>query len=215
MKSMAMQCESKIFCVGFGKTGTTSLEAFFSSLGFQTGDQAGGELLLQEWAVRNFTPIISLARSAQFFQDAPFNYPFTFQAMDMTFPNSKFILSVRDNSEQWYRSLTRFHTKIIGKGTLPTVDDLGECLYRYKGWMLEAFRLAYDVSDEEPYAKEKVIRAYERHNDEVKRYFRYRKESLLVVKVSDESAARQIMEFVGLQYRGEQMPHLNRSDEAA
>ena len=203
--------ESKIFCIGAGKTGTTSLESFFRSLGFRVGDQAKGELLVHEWAVRNFAPIIALAEAAQFFQDIPFSCPFTFQAMDTAFPGSKFILSVRDDAEEWFASVTRFHTKIIGKGRLPTADDLKEFPYRYKGWLWEAVKVIYGVSEEEPYRKDFLIDWYTRHNDEVKRYFAYRRDSLLVVNVSDQRAAEQLMTFVGLPYKGEQMPHLNPS----
>src|SRR4051812_30592485 len=119
MDTQARLAGPKIFCVGAGRTGTTSLGSFFASLGFRVGDQPTGELLLHAWAGRDFTPIISLANSAQVFQDFPFNCPFTFQAMDMAFPNSKFILSIRDNSEQWYTSLTRFHIRLFGSGRLP------------------------------------------------------------------------------------------------
>lgn len=203
--------EAKIFCIGAGKTGTTSLESFFRSLGFPVGDQATGELLLPQWAVRNFAPIISLAESARFFQDIPFSCPFTFQAMDMAFPGSKFILSVRDDPEQWYGSVVRFHTKIIGKGRLPTADDLREFPYRYKGWLWEALEVVYGVSEEEPYRKDILIDWYTRHNDEVKRYFIGRGESLLIVNISDKTAAQRIVEFLGLPYGGEQMPYLNRS----
>lgn len=211
--SHASTHEAKIFCVGAGRTGTTSLESFFRSLGFRVGSQAKGELCLKDWAARNFAPIVSLACSAQFFQDMPFNCPFTFQAMDMAFPGSKFILSVRDDPEQWYTSLTRYHTKAIGKGRLPTADDLSEFPYRYKGWILEALKLVYGVTHEEPYRKETLISAYQRHNEEVKKYFRHRSESLLVVNLSDTSAAQQIVEFVGLTYHGELIPHLNRSND--
>jgi hypothetical protein len=211
MSSEASVSESKIFCIGAGKTGTTSLESFFRSLGFRVGDQISGELLLQEWAVRNFAPVISLAESAQFFQDIPFSCPFTFQAMDMAFPGSRFILSVRDDPEQWYGSVVRFHTQIIGKGRLPTADDLREFPYRYKGWLWEALKVVYGVSEEEPYQKDILIDGYSRHNAEVTRYFANRRESLLVVNVADPTAAQRIVEFVGLPYNGEQMPHLNRS----
>ncbi|HEY5073294.1 MAG TPA: sulfotransferase [Pyrinomonadaceae bacterium] len=213
MDGPAKLCGPKIFCIGAGKTGTTSLESLFKSLGFHVGDQERGELLLKEWATRNFAPIVSLGASAQFFQDMPFNCPFTFQAMDMAFPNSKFILSVRDDGEQWFGSLIRFHTKLIGKGRLPTAEDLRVFPYRYAGWILEALKLVYGVTDEEPYRKETLITAYERHNDEVKRYFRYRSESLLVINISDKGAAERIIEFVGLDYHDELMPHLNRSDD--
>lgn len=215
MSGQATRTESKIFCIGAGKTGTTSLESFFRALGFRVGDQAAGELLLHAWAVRDFAPIIALAESAQFFQDIPFSCPFTFQAMDIAFPSSKFILSVRDDPEQWFGSVIRFHTQIIGKGRLPTAGDLKEFPYRHKGWLWEALEVVYGVAEEEPYRKDFLIDWYIRHNDEAKRYFAHRGESLLVVNVSDRTAPQQLMEFVGLTYNGEQMPHLNRTSDTA
>lgn len=202
---------AKVFCVGFGKTGTTSLEAFFNSLGFMVGDQAAGELLLGDWAVRNFEPIIALARTAEFFQDFPFSAPYTFQALDMAFPNSRFILTMRDDSEQWFQSLIRFHTQLIGKGRIPTADDLREFPYRYKGWILEAVQLLFRTRTEDIYNKDALIGAYEHHNASVKSYFAFRLDSLLAVNLTDPSTARAICEFAGVTYDGQPLPHLNRT----
>jgi hypothetical protein len=114
---------TRFFCVGANKTGTTSLTAFFENLGFVIGSQTAGETLLRDYAVRNFRPIIELARTAAFFQDVPFSCPLTFQALDAAFPGSKFILSVRNDADQWCDSLIRFHAKLIGKGRTPTAQD--------------------------------------------------------------------------------------------
>jgi len=88
----------KVFCIGANKTGTTSLAMFFRSINYKVGNQEEGELLLKEWSIRNFGPIIELAKTADFFQDIPFSCPYTYQALDMAFPAAKFILSVRDSS---------------------------------------------------------------------------------------------------------------------
>jgi hypothetical protein len=206
-----MQATTKIFCIGANKTGTTSLEAFFKSLGFVLGDQAKGELLIRDWAARNFAPIVELARTAQVFQDIPFSLPFTYVALDETFHGAKFILSVRDDAEQWYRSLTRFHANVIGKGHLPTAADLKECPYRHRGYLFEAMRVIYGISAEEPYEKSRLIAQYENHNRAVADYFRQRPDSLLTLNLSRENAAAKIMNFLKLPYSGELMPHLNRS----
>jgi Sulfotransferase domain len=202
----------KIFCIGAGKTGTTSLGLFLQELGFRLGDQAAGELLLREWAARRFEPVIGLARTAQAFQDMPFNCPLTFQAMDAAFPGSKFVLSVRDDPEQWYRSLTRFHTKLIGKGRLPTAEDLKDFPYRYKGWILEALCLVYGVSETDPYEKDRLIAAYQNHNRTVEEFFRLREDSFLKINLSSVRAARTVAEFLDIPYQGQKMPHSNRSD---
>jgi Sulfotransferase domain len=206
-----MKTAAKVFCIGSNKTGTTSLEAFLKSLGFALGDQAAGELLVHDWAVRNFEPIIALARSAEAHQDIPFSLPFTFIALDQAFPGSKFILSVRNDAEQWYHSLTGYHEMVIGKGRRPTADDLKDCPYRYKGWLFEVMQLIYGVSEQAPYEKSLLITQYENHNRTVAEYFRSRPESLLIVNLEEENAAERIMDFLSLPYAGETMPHLNRS----
>jgi hypothetical protein len=200
----------KIFCIGAGKTGTTSLESFFRSLGYRVGEQAKGELLLKSWADGRFEPIIDLCHTAQVFQDMPFNCPGTFRELDQAFPHSKFILSVRD-SAHWYASLTRFHTAIVGSGNLPTRRELKAFPYCYEGWILDALTLVYGVTEDNPYCKQVLIDAYERHNAEVQRYFEQRREALLVVDLSESDTARRIMEFTGHAYRGERMPHENRA----
>lgn len=201
----------KIFCIGPGKTGTTSLAAFFEGLGLAVGDQPTGELLVQEWAKRNFAPIIAFAQSAQVFHDIPFSLPFTFQALDQAYPGSKFILSVRHDAEEWYGSLTRFATKLVGKGRLPTGEDLKAFSYHQAGWVLEAAKLIYDVCERDPFKKAPLIKAYERHIDMVTHYFRHRRESLLTINVAAADAAERITAFLQRPYRGEIMPHLNRT----
>ena len=203
--------KAKIFCVGMGKTGTTSLEAFFRDLGFTLGNQHKGEDLLEDWAIRNFTPIVAFARSAQVFQDIPFCLPFTYAFLDRAYPDSKFILSVRDDVEQWYESLIRFISGLVGKGRLPTADDLGEFVYRHKGWPLHSVKLIYGVSDENPFDKAQLTRVYESHNAAVQEYFRHRPGALLTINLREQDAAQRVVEFLGLPYGGETMPHLNRS----
>ena len=63
-----------------------------------------------------------MAKTAQFFQDAPFSYLYIF--MDGALPNRKFILTVPDKEEEGYNSLIRFHGKLLGNGNIPpTVED--------------------------------------------------------------------------------------------
>ena len=108
-----------------------------------------------------------------------FLFPFTFQALDQALSGSKSpILSVRHDAEEWYGSLTRFATKLVGKGRLPTGDDLKAFSYHQAGWVLEAAKLIYDVCERDPFKKAPLIKAYEHHIDMVTHYFRHRRRSL-------------------------------------
>ncbi len=88
-----------------------------------------------DWAQRKFNNIVSYCKTADAFQDVPFSNDYTYQVMDYAFPNSKFILTVRNSSEEWYESLTQFHAKMIGKNRIPTADDLKQFSYRETGWV--------------------------------------------------------------------------------
>jgi tetratricopeptide (TPR) repeat protein len=201
----------KIFCVGRNKTGTTSLEAALRSLGFRMGLQARGEMLKRDWARRDFSRIVGLCRTADAFQDVPFSQDYTFQALDPHFPGSKFILTVRDSPEQWYESLVRYHTKIVNKGRVPTADDLKEFSYRYQGYLWESAQLIYGVDEKTLYDREIYISHYLNHNRRVVEYFRDRPDDLLVLNVAEGSAMEKLYAFLGIEYRGQQMPHLNKS----
>ncbi len=105
--------QPKIFCIGLPKTRTTSIGAVFKLFNFKT---VLGLHLIDDWSNRDFRSLIALCQTAQAFQDIPFSLPFTYQILDYVFPNSKFILTVRNGVNEWYKSLTTFHTNLIGKG---------------------------------------------------------------------------------------------------
>ena len=126
--------EGKVFCIGFNKTGTTSVKVAFKDLGYRVGNQPVAEGFIADWTRRDFSRIIDYCNTADAFQDIPFSLPDTYQSLDAAFPESKFILTVRTNADIWYRSLTTFHAQVFGAGKIPTEDDLARATYRFKGW---------------------------------------------------------------------------------
>ena len=202
---------AKVFCIGQNKTGTTSVEAVLKQLGYTMGKQAKAELLIHDWAKRDFRKIVKFCRSADAFQDIPFSNDFTYEIVDYAFPDSKFILTIRNNKNEWFESIKRFHTKLIGKERLPTVDDLKAYSYRFKGWMWENMQLKYGIDETSLYDYDIYTEQYEKHNQRVIEYFKYRQDDLLVLNLSDNDAIKSLYEFLGYEYDGTAMPHLNRS----
>ena len=205
----------KVFCIGSNKTGTTSIEAALASLGFVVGNQAAGELLIDDWAKRDFRSIIELGKTADAFQDIPFSLDYTYIALDQAFPHSKFILTLRNNAPEWYSSLTCFHTQLVGKNRLPTAEDLKEFSYRKVGLLWQSHTLIYGCNESNVYDRELYIRHYESHRDGVIDYFRYRPEDLLVLNLCDADAMDRLCDFLGVERNGCTMPHLNASRPAA
>ena len=175
------------------------------------GNQVKGEMLTKEWSVRDFKNIVKLSKTADAFQDVPFSNDFTYTVLDHDFPGSKFILTVRNSKDEWYESITRFHTKIVGKDRLPTADDLKKFGYRYKGFLWDAQKVKYGIDETTVYDYEIYTDQYEMHNHRVKEYFKYRPQDLLVLNLSEEDAMEKLYTFLGVKYNGEELPHLNKS----
>lgn len=209
---LVVKGKMKYFCIGQNKTGTTSLKKSFEDLGFIVGDQRAGESLLPYYRNGNWEKIISYCRTAQVFQDFPFSYPETFKHTDAAFPGSKFILSIRDNPEQWYNSMVRFHSKLWGLGgRIPTKEDLQEAVYLWKGRPWEARKLRYQVPDDDPYNKEIMINAYNEYNNEVIEYFRERPGDLLIINVSQGGEYKRFCNFLGVHSPNTSFPWENKT----
>ena len=203
----------KVFGIGRNKTGTTSLALALENLGYRVGDQSAAEELMEDWAIRDFRRLIQYCRSADAFQDVPFSLDYTYQAIDVAFPGSRFVLTVRDSPEQWYESLTAFHTTIVGRGRLPTADDLREFAYRHTGWLWRQQQLIYGADETTLYDRELYTEHYRRHNESARDYFRHRPDDLLVLNLADPSSAKALCEFLDLPYLGQAMPHEKRSQD--
>lgn len=204
--------KTKYFCIGRNKTGTTSLKKAFEQLGFPVGDQRKAENLHHRYYFKGyFAPIIKYCRSAQVFQDVPFSCPETFRYLDIAYPGSKFILTIRDDAEQWYQSITRFHAKKFGKnGKIPTVEDLKNAVYIKKGMPYNTVRL-HGTPDDDPYNHDIMIAHYERHNREVMDYFKDRPEDLLILNVAEADSYQRFIEFIGVESSFDSFPWENRT----
>ncbi|MHA1342679.1 MAG: sulfotransferase, partial [Promethearchaeota archaeon] len=177
------------------------------------GNQRQAELLFDDWVKRDFKRIIRYCRTAQFFQDAPFSYPYTFIAMDQAFPGSKFILTVRDNAEEWYYSLLRFHSKLWGNGKIPpTSEDLKKAIYIYKGFPYHCIMHLNNVPENDPYNKEILIDYYETHNKNVIDYFRHRPCDLLVINLKEKDSYKRFCDFLGIEQKKDAFPWENKTE---
>lgn len=190
---------AKIFCVGRNKTGTTSLQKAFELLGYPVGDQRQAEVLFdRHYFERRFDPIVKYCRTAQVFQDVPFSCPYLFVTLDQRFPGSRFILSVRNDPEQWYSSLIRFHAKLWGTdGQPPTAAELKRAPYLYEGFSYKMLEF-YGTTDSDPYHKETLIQHYLDHNRTVIDYFKHRPQDLLVVNLAEKGAYQRFIDFLGI-----------------
>jgi len=206
--------KNKVFCIGLNKTGTTSLKKAMMDLNFLVGDQRDAELLFDDWVKRDFRSLIKYCKTAAFFQDSPFSLPYTFIAMDQAYPGSKFILTVRDNPEQWYNSLINYHSKLWGNGNVPpTSEDLKNATYIYKGSAYHHRMHVHNVTDDEPYKKDVLLEYYVTHNKVVEDYFRFRQNNLLILNVSHKDAYKKLTNFLNVKTNKTEFPWENKTSK--
>jgi hypothetical protein len=201
--------KSKIFVIGHNKTATTSVIKNIADFGFKVGHQMTGELMLYEYLNNNFNPIIEHCKTADAFKDVPFSLHNTYKHLDIAFPNSKFILTIRDNEDEWYDSIVRFHTKIF-KGKLPDAKSLKESKYIKIGWQYLVHAKTYNVEDNDLYNKEKLVMYYKKHNEDVENYFKDRPNDLLILNVKEINGYKKFCVFLGVEKKGK-FYHLMRS----
>lgn len=203
----------KIFCIGFNKTGTTSIEKVLKDFNYNLGNQPAAELLFPDWLDRNFKLIKRYCKSAEAFQDIPFSLPYTYILLDQYFPNAKFILTVRDSSEQWYNSIVKFHSKLWAFGDeAPNAVELRNAPYRYKGFAYDYIKEVYNTDDTDMYNKEKLIKAYENHMSTVIDYFKNKPSKLLIINTSNKNDYFKLCAFLNKKPIHDNFPWENKTN---
>ena len=212
INSYRVHGRTKIFCIGRNKTGTTSLKKAFEELGYLVGKQEDAEVLYDRYYFKGeFLQIIKYCESSQVFQDVPFSCPETYKYLDKAYPGSKFILTVRNDADQWYQSLTRFHAKMFGSnGQVPDVEDLKKAIHNRKGFMYNTVKL-HGTSDTDPYNKEIMMSHYDKYNKDVKEYFKARRDDLLIINVAEDDAYTEFLQFLGITSSGGAFPWENKT----
>ncbi|HET9068577.1 MAG TPA: sulfotransferase [Amaricoccus sp.] len=171
----------KVFCVGFQKTGTTTMMHALTELGYRV---TGPNHVRDKDIARKLGRITTeLSHRYDAFQDNP--WPLVYREMDALHPGSKFILTLRDE-QKWYDS---FSNHFDGRDRTP----MAELIYG-----------THPEGDAE-YYKARL----RRHNDEVRAYFRDRPDDLLVIDVARDSRWEPLCAFLGKPVPAKPFPHSN------
>ena len=210
---MIRSSHNKVFCIGLNKTGTTTVEQVYRDLNLRVGKQTVAEYLLKDWGKRRFNKLYWFCRTANAFQDTPFSLPFTYVALYSKFPNAKFILTVRNSPEDWYNSITKFHSNLWGdnNGIPPTPEQLKNAEYKYKGRAWEANRLMFTSPPDDPYHKETLIKHYLNHIQNVEYFFKDIPDSLIKINVAVQDDYFRLCKFLNKKPVTDGFPWLNKT----
>lgn len=178
----------KVFCIGFQKTGTSSIGLALERLGYRVAGYAQFRDLAHQSGLDQETLAargIEVAQNYDAAQDTP--WPILYRDLDAAFPGSKFIHVVRDR-EAW----------------------IGSALKDFGDHSNEIHQVIYGC--DRPMGNEETwLQRYDRHNAEVVAYFADRPQDFLSLKLeAGEIGWDRICGFLGAPDPGVPWPHANK-----
>jgi hypothetical protein len=179
--------EKKVFCIGFPKTGTKSLNLALTTLGYKVKSYFGAN----DPDIGRKACEIAFRFVEQYdaFEDTP--WCVIYKELDKKYPGSKFILTLRP-TETWIKSVVGH----FGKKSVPLRE-----------W---TFGAGYPKGNEDIY-----IARYERHNKEVLEYFKDRTYDLLVLRLGEGNEWKKLCSFLHKEIPSIKFPHENKGVDRA
>ena len=192
---------NKIFGIGYPKTGTSSLNLALRHLGYHSlHDPKDFQEIV--WIHGQYIlPNRSLDDPRRPWQAITNFGEYFFNILDKNYPNSKFILTIRDINS-WYKSILNEIRK--EKFEEPTFYYIKNRPYWWQLWIAALFD---GIGFNESVCKNKFIK----HQQLVFDYFQYRPEDLLVLNLEEEDKFTKLCNFLGCKNPEILYPHENRS----
>lgn len=177
--------KKKVFCVGFHKTGTTSLAHALKLLGYRVTGPNG----VKDPDIENnvFPMAYDLVEKYDAFQDNP--WPIIYKELDAKYPGSKFIMLLR-NPESWIKS----QVKHFGRRETPM-----------RKWI---YGVGCPEGNEDIYLKR-----FEDHNREVLDYFMNRPQDFLIMNLAEGDGWEKLCPFLGSDIPNIEFPHANKASD--
>lgn len=180
---------SKVFCIGFQKTGTSSLGKALQALGFSVGDAVGVLNRTVNWQAPDPRPeivekVLGVVAGVDAIQDSP--CAFLFRELEAAYPDAKFILTIRD-TEGWLASYRHYF------------PDQNNPLRR---WMYGVEQLSGNE------ARYRTV--YEAQNAEIRAHFAKRPQNFLVMDLEKGDGWLKLVSFLG-EDALKPFPHANKA----
>lgn len=165
----------KVFCIGFQKTGTSSMRDALVQLGYRVEGVFGRKTPLADLRGTYVATGLDIAAGCDAVEDMP--WPLMFRELDAAFPGSKFILTLRD-TDRWYGSIR---------------DHFGPRPYHLQ-------QLTYGDDAGTPVGHEaRYKQVYDAHNAAVLDHFSGRPDDLLVMRLEQGDGWKKLGDFLGVE----------------
>lgn len=210
---------NKCFGIGSNKTATSTLNYIFANLyGFRS-NQSLLEINTTLPVMRgNYKPFLEIMNNLDFGQDMPISGGLTYVALDVLFPDSKFILTLRDE-EVWARSFVTFYGNVLSD--IIKKEKFSKNNYLFEGyihnWINFYWRDSIKILRESlgnvekinfqdlkkriinnKLFKNSIIENFRIRNNQIIDYFSLRPDDLLIIDLTNEYDIKNISSFLEL-----------------
>lgn len=173
-----------VFGIGLSRTGTASLNSALNELGIKSKH-------FIFYPITTNIPFLYLAlKDASAATDISISA--NYKKIDKLYPNSKFILTVRD-IESWLTSCKYYFTQRINIEKSPK-------------WIKEIHLRLYNTLK---YDSRRFKIGYYKYIDDVRKYFKNRPEDLLIIDIVRGERYEKLCPFLGLEVPKKKFPHMN------
>jgi hypothetical protein len=192
---------NKIFGLGSGRSGTTTLQVCLTKLEFTPHYSWGWKFAhYLDSGHPKLGPILESTNRGRSFSDFPWNYCDYYKTFDKKFKGSKFILTNRD-TEKWHDSLVRWHTTKSGSidwlCKVPHSNNLNGMSTATA--FSKVHKNMYNTDERDLIkAKSIIIDAYNKRNEDIIEYFKDRPEDFLVVNWEEEASWGPLCKFLNV-----------------
>lgn len=181
-----------IFGIGLSKTGTTSLTEAIRILGYSASHWEYPKTILKYKSGQLFVNCNRLLINCHGYTDTPIAR--TYKLLDSVFPNSKFILTIREE-ESWFNSYENFLGILAQKKSVSEITD----------------NLHYELYGSIHPNKSQNIKAFIEHRETVKEYFKDRQDDLLIMNIMAGDGWEKLCPFLGVPIPNQAFPRKNIS----
>jgi hypothetical protein len=203
----------RVFVIGLPKTGTSTLAKALRILGY---DAVWNPL---HWRKQIYEGNYRLPETGW---DAVTNFGEHFYPqLDREYPGSKFVLTLREDSEAWLRSWKRQIGESVGNERVPGIINR-RSWYRPGSWWwllrtvnsrtgregIDFQHVRIEVFGSYKFSEARCRYVYELHKRNALEYFRERPGDLLVMDVTQGHGWERLCPFLGLEVPSEAFPHV-------
>jgi hypothetical protein len=182
-----MRTWNKVFEIGAPKTGTSSLGRAYEILGLR--HRGYSPIISRKYAeTGDHTEILEVAKNFDAFEDHPWHAPGLYKIFDMAFPNSKYILLIRD-LESWMKSFEHHFS---------AEKNYNNIQHKY---LIKDFEAK----------KDEIVKHFVSRYGEVREYFKDRPNDLLVMNICAGEGWEKLCPFLELPIPNKPFPYVYKT----